>query len=199
MAYADFTLESAEAAFGITSRLVALFPDLAPSEVPAWLTETLARGRNLFALISEKARSEVLVAPILAAATEGVAGQVAIFSGQRLDVDPARGLVGECDFILARTTPLPRLKAPVLMVLEAKKGDVEAGLGQCLAQVVAARIFNDRAGEPPRPMYGCVTSAQVWQFFRVDGPEVLFDRSPLYLDNLGVILAALRVAIEPPR
>ena len=46
---------------------------------------------------------------------------LAIFSGQRLDVDPERSLVGECDFILALTDPVPRLRAPIVTVVEAKK------------------------------------------------------------------------------
>ena len=84
--------------------------------------------------------------------------------GQRLDVDPDRGLVGECDYILALTPPVPRLRAPLVTILEAKKGDVEAGLGQCLAQMVGARLFNERAGQPPRPVFGCVTSGEVWSW-----------------------------------
>ncbi len=73
-------------------------------------------------MVSEKARSEFMVVPILLAASESFAGDLTIFSGQRLDVDPILGLVGECDFILALTPPIPRLKAPLVTILEAKKG-----------------------------------------------------------------------------
>ncbi len=185
MSYADFTLESIDKALGLTSRPGGLFPGLAPRPVPAWLPEILERGRSSAALVSEKARSEILVVPILLAAREAYAGELAIFSGQRLDVDPSRGLIGECDFILALTTPLPRLKAPLVTILEAKKGDIEAGLGPCIAQTFAARLFNERAGEPDRPMFGCVTTGDIWQFFRLDGAEVTIDRGLLFIDNMG--------------
>ena len=112
------------------------------------------------ALVSEKARSEFLVAPILLAARELTGNALAIYSGQRLDVDPAKGLLGECDFILARTDPVPRLRAPLLTVVEAKKNDIEGGLGQCVAQMVAARLFNERAGDTTTRVFGCVTTGE---------------------------------------
>ncbi len=195
MAYNNFTLESAEAAFGLLTQPGELFPGLRPAPVPDWLRDLLERGRRVAALVSEKARSEFLVVPVLLAAQELVPGALAIYSGQRLDVDPERGLVGECDYILALTPPVPRLRAPLVMILEAKKGDIEAGLGQCLAQMVGARLFNERAGEPPRPIFGCVTSGDVWQFLRLEGTTVLLDRSPLFLDNVGGILGALQTIL----
>lgn len=192
MAYADFQLETAEAAFGLTSQLDVLFGDLDPLPIPGWLDESLARGREAGALVSEKSRSEFIVVPILLAARNYTQNPLSIFSGQRLDVDQRLGLIGECDFILARTPPIPRLKAPIVTILEAKKNDVESGLGQCVAQMVGARLFNEKAGLEPGPMFGCVTSGQVWQFLRLNGAEVTIDRDPIYLDNLGAILAAFR-------
>lgn len=191
MAFADFTLESAEAAFGLTARPGDLFPGLEPVVGPAWLPELLERGRRSAALVSEKARSEFLVVPVLLAVRELVPGDLTIYSGQRLDVDPALGLFGECDYILARTPPVPRLRAPLLTILEAKKSDIEAGLGQCVAQMVAARLFNERAGEPSRSLFGCVTTGEVWQFLRLEGAEVTIDRGRLFIDSVGQILAVL--------
>ena len=58
------------------------------------------------ALVSEKARSEFIVAPILLAVRDLSGGRVSILSGQRLNVDPARGLLGEVRFILGCSEPL---------------------------------------------------------------------------------------------
>src|SRR5260221_14449109 len=99
MAYADFTLEAAESELGVTARPGVLFADLQAVSGPPWLQDHLARGMQL-ALVSEKARSEFIVAPILLAIREMSGYRIAILSGQRLDVDPARRLQGECDFIL---------------------------------------------------------------------------------------------------
>lgn len=196
MPFTDFTLESAEAAFGLTTQPGDLFPALQPIAVPPWLHDLLNRGRQVAALVSEKARSEFLVVPILIAARDLAPGALSIYSGQRLDVDPARGLSGECDYILALTPPIPRLKAPLVTVLEAKKGDVEAGLGQCVAQMVAARLFNERAGEPAHAVFGCVTTGEVWQFLRLEASTATIDRARLFIDNVGGILAALQAIIR---
>ncbi len=195
MAYKDFTLEAAEAAFGVVAQPGVLFPDRASVAVPEWLVGMLERGRQAAALVSEKARSEFLVVPILLAARELAPGPLAIFSGQRLDVDSERGLVGECDYILALTPPVPRLRAPLATILEAKKGDIEAGLGQCVAQMVGAALFNERAGQP-RPMFGCVTTGEDWQFLRLETGSVTIDRTRLFIDNLGGILGVLKAMLN---
>jgi hypothetical protein len=195
MSYSDFSLEAVESVFGLISRRGELFPGLRAVPVADWLRDTLSRGQEVAAMISEKARSEFLVVPILMAARELTTSELAIYSGQRLDVDPARGLIGECDFIIAMTPPLPRLRAPLITLLEAKKGDLESSLGQCAAQMVGARLFNDRAGQGHFHVHGCVTSGEVWQFLRLEGSEVGIDRGRFFLDNVGGILAAIQTIL----
>jgi hypothetical protein len=178
MAYSEFTLESVARVLGVISRPADLFPDLQPVAVPAWLKETLARGAQgiQLSLISEKSRSEFIVAPILLASREMSGDRFVIYSGQRLDVDPENGLVGECDFILSATDPVLPLQAPIATVVEAKKNDIEGGLGQCLAQMVAADRFNRSAGRQGLPVFGCVPTGEVWQFARLAGSEALLER-----------------------
>ena len=125
-------------------------------------------------------------------------GRVSFLSGPRLDVDPARRLTGECDFLLSLTDPLPRVRPPLLAILEAKRNDIEAGLGQCAAQMVAAQVFNERAGLVGRPMFGCVTTGEDWQFLRLEGQELVIDPSRRYIDRLGSVLAALLAAVGLP-
>lgn len=190
MGFSEFTLESATRTLGVTVREADLFPAVAPAAVPAWLPGWLARGTRL-ALISEKARSEFIVVPILLAARELCGDRVAIFSGQRLDIDSDRGLAGECDFLLALGPPVPPLRAPIAAVVEAKKNDVEAGLGQCIAQLVAARAFNEAAGWAGAPLYGCVTTGESWQFLRLEGAAAVLHAGRLYLDNVAGVLGVL--------
>jgi hypothetical protein len=188
MAFTDFTLETVEAELGVTVHPGRVFPTLPQASAPAWLTDGLARGREL-ALISEKARSEFIVAPVLLAVRELSGGRISILSGQRLDVDAARRLMGECDFILALSEPLPRLRAPLVTIVEAKKNDIEAGLGQCIAQMVAAQMFNDRAGHSG-VVFGCVTTGEDWQFLRLDEQAVFIDTARYYINDVESILAA---------
>jgi len=194
MRFSDFTLESVSALLGITTQAADLFADAVPVAVPAWLVETLAKRTSL-ALISEKSRSEFIVVPILQATRDLSGGRLAIFSGQRLDVDAERGLSGECDFILALAPALPPLRAPLATVVEAKKNDIEAGLGQCIAQMVAAREFNRAAGHASIPLYGCVTTGEVWQFLRLGEGVALIDNQRLYLDDVETILAAFQAIV----
>jgi hypothetical protein len=195
MSYGEFSLEAVERQLGVTTQEADLFPTLASAPVPDWLPGWLARGTRL-ALISEKARSEFIVVPILLAARELSGDSFAIFSGQRLDVDPDLGLVGECDFILALGPALPPLHAPLMTVVEAKKNDIEIGLGQCIAQMVAAHKFNAQAGRASSPLYGCVTTGETWQFLRLADQAALLNQDRYYLDNVGKILGALQAICE---
>ncbi len=195
MSYSEFTLEAVESQLGVVTQEAVLFSDSPSAQVPDWLPGWLARGTRL-ALISEKARSEFIVVPILLAARELSGDQLAIYSGQRLDVDPGKGLVGECDFILAVGAALPPLHAPVVTVVEAKKNDIEVGLGQCIAQMVAARRFNEAAGRVTSPVYGCVTTGETWQFLRLAENAALINRDRYYLDNTSGILGALQAIYQ---
>lgn len=195
MSYSEFTLEAVERLLRVTTQEAALFADVPTAKVPDWLPEWLARGTKL-ALISEKARSEFIVVPILLAARELSGDRLAIYSGQRLDVDVDKGLVGECDFILALGPALPPLHAPIATVVEAKKNDVEVGIGQCIAQMVAARAFNEAAGRGASPVYGCVTTGETWQFLRLVDQTAQLNRDRYYLDNVGGILSALQAIYQ---
>ena len=198
MSYADFTLDSVRKLLGVTLKQTVLFDQAPPLEVPAWLREVLDRGR--YFLLNEKSRSEFVVAPILLASRELSGNKFAIFSGQRLDVDPKRGLVGECDFILALAPPLPVLQAPIAIVMEAKKGDIEAGLGQCAAQMIAAHQFKLDEGMSAVPIHGCVTTGEDWQFLRFEESTLWIDSRRYYIRDLAAILGILQaiVATCPP-
>lgn len=195
MAYPEFSLNGVQADFGITATPAKLFQGLVPADVPGWLRDQLARG-NLAPRVSEKARSEYIVAPILLACSELSGGEITVFSGSRLDADAARGLVGECDFLLARAPAIPSVHAPILAVVEAKKGDIEAALGQCLAQALGAQLWNEREGKPLPAIYGCVTSGDVWQFLRLESSTAFIDDRRYYLDNLPGILGVLAAIVR---
>jgi hypothetical protein len=114
-----------------------------------------------------------------------------LYSGIRLDIDPDKGLKGECDFILANAPPAPTLRAPLMVVVEAKKNDIEEGLAQCAAQMVGARLFKEHHKEPVPAVYGCVTTGEAWQFLRLRGQELLVDADRHYITDVGTILGIL--------
>ena len=195
MAFSDFTLQVIQARFGVTAQPAALFPDAPPAVVPSWLRDFLARTQQL-PLVSEKARSELIVMPILLACRELSNNAISIYSGSRLDVSPEDGLLGECDFLLARTAPVPEVRAPLIAVVEAKKNDVEAGLGQCVAQMIGARMLNEQTGEQIPALYGCVTTGEVWQFLRLRGKTASLGQQRYYLDNVAGILGVFQAIVS---
>ena len=168
MAYSDFTLDRVRHEFGVTVRDQALFEtigDLVPS---AWLRESLQKGAGP-ARASEKARGEFIVAPILIECCNRLEPSINIFSGVTLDADPAKELNGVCDFILARSASRYALESPLMMIVEAKKHDIDEGLGQCAAQMLAATRYNERDGKPVPWLYGCVTNGDLWHFLKLEG------------------------------
>ena len=190
MAYANFSLNDVRRAFHLTIAQDTLLPDLEPHEVPAWLRATLDRGLPL-ALNSKKARSEYIVAPILLALRELSGNTIAIYSGERMDVDAELGLIGECDFILSATAPLPVIQAPIACLVEAKKNDIESGLGQCVAQMLGAQRLNADDKTPIDTVYGCVTTGETWQFLKLTANVLTIDSARYYIVELEEILGVL--------
>jgi hypothetical protein len=180
MTYLDFTLDFLQREFGIHVHDRPLFEplgDLAPS---AQLQNHLQAISGL-AIVSEKARSEFIVAPILFECRERMQRRINIFSGTRLDADPERGLKGECDFIVARSESRYVFQAPIMVILEAKKHDMDDGLAQCAAQLLGAWCYNEQAGKPLAHLYGCVTTGESWQFMKIAGNDLQVhpERTPL--------------------
>jgi hypothetical protein len=198
MGYGDYTLDSFLSQFDISIVQAPLFAQFQPVEPTDWLRDTLQKGRSI-ALFSEKSRSEFIVAPILLSCQEMIKDECCVYSGIRLDVDAEKGLRGECDFIVARTSPTPTLQAPLLIVVEAKKNDIEEGLGQCAAQMIAARLFNARHKEELDQIYGCVTTGEAWQFLRLRQRELLVDSDRYYISQITTILGILMSLLSDRR
>lgn len=197
MAYTDFqnNLDKIRQLFQIEFEKSRLFQNVQELAPPEWLTTYLESSFDV-ALKKEKARSEFLVAPILLAARNATDQRFAIYSGESLNADAASGLVGECDFILTKTAALPTLDAPVMTLVEAKNQDIEAGLGQCAAQMVGARIFNDAVKKTISPIFGCVTTGENWQFLKLENNRLTFDNRRYYLAKVGEILGVFQVIVS---
>jgi hypothetical protein len=78
-----------------------------------------------------------------------------------------------------------------MMLVEAKKEDIIAGLGQCVAEMVAAQIFNEREGNEISVIYGTVTSGTNWKFLKLEGKVVEIDLVEYYLTDVNKILGIL--------
>jgi len=199
MAYSNFTLSKVKADFGIvTSETQDLFAEtqaIAPSEL---LTLTLKDQLPLASAINtEKARSELLVMPILIEVRRLFHNQISVFSGSTFEVDPAQGLEGRCDFILSRSTEQYYITSPVLTIVEAKNESIPSGLGQCIATMIAARLFNQQEKNPTDPVYGAVTTGTDWKFLKLEGQTAFIDVSDYYINEINKILGILVSTLQP--
>jgi hypothetical protein len=82
-------------------------------------------------------------------------------------VDVEMGLNGVCDYILSQSAEQLYVTAPVTMVVEAKKENLKGGLGQCIAERVAAWKFNKERQNAIKSIYRVVTTGTVWRFLKV--------------------------------
>jgi hypothetical protein len=80
------------------------------------------------------------------------------------NVYAARGLNGEGDFMLSASPVQSVITAPVVTVVEAKNDNINSGLGQCVAQMLASWLFDTERGVPVEKIYGAVSTGTVWRF-----------------------------------
>ena len=200
MPYSEFTIDTAKSRFGLTIQespgVFAAFP---PVAVGALLTETLAETLPLAVAIStEKARSELVVVPVLLEARRRAGGPVSLFSGVEFAVDPERGLTGVCDFLLSLSPEQLTVEAPAVAVVEAKNDNLKSGLGQCIAEVVAAREFNEKRGRPLPRVYGVVTTGSLWKFLALEGDTVLLDPAEYHISGVDRVVGTLVGMLRAP-
>jgi hypothetical protein len=193
MAYSEFTLESACLSFSLDLKEGEdLFASIPTARISPLLRAILDEFVPLATSIhTEKARSEFIVAPILGEVRKLMKHRISLFSGIDLNIDPAKGLNGTCDFVLAASHIQSFLRSPVLMIVEAKNDNIKSGLGQCVAEMVGARVFNERAREGPATIHGAVTTGSLWRFLRLDGGTVFIDRVEYHIDQVDKVLAIL--------
>jgi hypothetical protein len=192
--YSDFTLDHLREMFGLENekqplRLSGHF--LEPSD---WLKLSLEKSK-VISLNTEKAKSEWLIAPVLTELMSLTPYRFNLFSGNTFDIDPALSLKGRCDFLLTRKASAD-ISAPVIAIFEAKDDNVDNWTGQCGAEMVAARLFNQQKHEPIEVIYGAVTNGYEWLFLRLEGQMLLIDTERYGLENLPRLLGVLVKLIE---
>ena len=193
MPYPQFTIENVQSELGVQVQdRLNLFGNISPVVYSDLLTQLLEIYSPLaIAINTSKSRSEFIIAPILFELKQQV-DQVSLFSGKEFNVEPIRGLTGFCDFLISRSPEQLFIKSPVVTVVEAKNDNIASGLGQCIAEMVAAQIFNERHQNPISTVYGVVTTGSNWKFLQLKGNVVEADLMEYYLSDVGKLLGILR-------
>lgn len=194
MSYSEFTtIGKVKQAFGLTTvEGVKFFPPLEPIAPTMTLASFLEDSLPVaVATGSEKARSELIISPILLEVRKILHRQISLFSGEEFTVDPISGLNGVCDFILSSSPEQLEIEAPVVMIVEAKKADLKTGIGQCIAEMVAAQKFNELKDNAIPAIYGTITSGMQWRFMKLEGQTVTIDLTDYPLVPVEQILGFL--------
>ncbi|MEA5593546.1 hypothetical protein [Rivularia sp. UHCC 0363] len=158
----------------------------------SYLAEFINKNLQLaMALNTEKARSELIICPLLLAVKEALNNEISLFSGEEFNVEAETGLTGICDFILSCSKEQLFVKAPVAVIVEAKKENLKVGLGQCIAEMVAAQKFNQQAKNSINTIYGTVTTGTFWRFLKLEGDTVTIDLTEYPLPPIEPVLNQL--------
>ncbi|MFE1746336.1 hypothetical protein [Coleofasciculus sp. H7-2] len=194
MAYSDFTtLTKVREAFGLTiEESIDLFTDL-PEVLPSSYLQTTL-NENVFlatAINTEKARSELIIAPVLLEIRRIFNFKIGFFSGSEFNVDFQAGLSGYCDYILTASKESYEIRTPVVTLAEAKNESIKSGLGQCIAQMVAAQLFNQRNGDAIESIYGAVTTGTDWKFLKLTNKTIWIDKRDYFINEVSHLLGIL--------
>ncbi len=129
MSYSDFTLEKVKKKINlIIKENEALFTNITPLEPSNLLKEFLAQNANLALKINtEKASSEMIIAPILLDLKYQIRENLSLFSGVDFNVDTSQSLNGICDFLISASDEQLFITSPVIILVEAKKENIMGG------------------------------------------------------------------------
>jgi len=72
--------------------------------------------------------------------------------------------------------------------VEAKKGEIDAGMGQCAAEMVAARKFNTIHQTDVRQIWGVVTTGTLWKFLELTEQQIIIQADETAIEHIDHIL-----------
>ena len=193
MAYSNFTLETVREEFQLeTIESANIFADIEPvSPSEALIAELAKKVQLAVAIRTEKARSELIVTNVLVELREQFNRRISLFSGIDFSVDAEKGLTGTCDFLISLSPEQFYLEAPVIVLVEAKNADPTLGIGQCVAEMLAAQYFNQQKGNSISCVYGATTTGTEWLFLKLEGQQLYIDMSVYAIERCDKILGIL--------
>lgn len=196
MAYSDFDLKKVKAQFGL--KIIEnedLFFQVEIIKISNFLSEILKQNVPLaLAIGTEKASSELIIINIFLELKKQL--NISFFSGIDFTVDKEKGLNGFCDFILSKSTEQLFLDTPIMFIVEAKNEKIMSGIGQCVAEMIAAKIYNEKDGKNLPCIYGAVTTGHAWKFLKLEENNVYIDLEDYYIKNPEKIVSIISFMIK---
>lgn len=199
MSYSDFkTIADINNQFALKILSAdSLFSEVKEVQVSKMLSEILDENISLALNINtEKARSELIIAPVLVEVRKFLNKKVSLFSGIEFSVDESLSLSGYCDFILSNSSDQIFLESPIVCIVEAKNENIKTGYAQCIAEMIAALMFNERKSITVPYILGVVTTGSNWKFLKYDKNRVLIDFDEYLISQVNKIIGIFVEAFQ---
>lgn len=195
MNYNKFSFDRIKRRFNLNEIQKDLFEGITPIEPSEWLKETMEITADL-PIKTEKARTEFILMPILLELRKRNNKEFTIYSGEYFNVEPREGLAGPSDIILSMGAESYSISSPVMSIVQAYKNNLDLGLGKCVAQMIAADIFNEREDNQITTIYGCVTTGEQWLFLRLEGDSIQIHPHRFFLNELTDIIGMFQSMLD---
>ncbi len=134
-------------------------------------------------MTSEMAKREVMIGPVLQELIRGIDGK--LYIEYPLDIDDK--LSGFIDYFLRSTH--------AVVIVEAKRGDLDRGFNQLAAELIA--VDRDEDAEAFPVLYGAITIGEVWRFATLERAQkhivkgIHTLRFPEDLEEIAMILGGI--------
>jgi hypothetical protein len=197
MPYSDYTISEIKDKFElIIEQRINIFPNIKGEIISESLIGILEENIPLaLAIHTEKARSEMIVTPVLIELRKLLNHRISLFSGVEFNVDKEKGLNGICDYLISLSEEQLYVNSPVISVVEAKNDNIKSGLGQCAAEMIASKIFNEKKATQIKTIYGVVTTGSNWRFLKLED-KLYVDIKEYYIDQLEKIMGIMLHMIQ---
>jgi len=193
MSYSDFkTLEQINSELGLVIKDEnSLYTQIEPVKLSQLFVEIMKIAFELAIKIdTEMARQSFIVDNVLIELKRQVG--ISFFVGNTFNVDSSKGLTGNPDAIISQSDNQLYVTSPVVVLVEAKKSDLGSGYAQCIAEMEAARIFNEKKGNDIPIIYGVVTDGAIWRFISLQNNIAAIDSYLYHFGDGSQILGILK-------
>ena len=119
--------------------------NIEPVEVTQWFIDTMKMAyTRVIRINTESSRPALIVDHVLMELNQHV--NISFFLENTFNVDSSKGLTGNPDGIITNNDNQLYITSPVVVFASAKKSDLGSGFAQCIAEMEAARRFNEKEG-----------------------------------------------------
>ena len=193
MSYSDFkTLDQINKKLGI--KITAdneLYTHIKPVELTPWFKETMKLAyTKAIRINTESSRQALIVDQVLLELNQHVS--ISFFLENSFNIDSDKGLTGNPDGIINLSDNQLYITSPVVVLVEAKKSDLGSGHAQCIAEMEAARIFNEQENNNIPIVYGVVTDGVLWQFLSLRNNLATIDSHLYHFGDGSQIVGILK-------